>query len=252
MKDNQQLRDKTPAHGLRPKSVIMVILFWAVLSLTPLGQLIGIDNGKAALAASVEFGPNQVFFLRGEGTENVGTGEWFIDIDGNGNIDYVFNEASTKKYKVHKNKGNADFDAASAQLFKRGDDKDNVGSGEWFVDINQDGTLDYVYNEDKKKAYKAHINYVDGNFIDEPVKLFDRGGGSENVGTEEWFVDINVDSAVDYVYNEASSKNYKVHMNDGNGGFTENSAQLFQRGNDKHDVGSGEWFVDLNKDDAVD
>ena len=256
MKNSKQLRDMT-------QSVIMVILLWAVVSLTPLGQPIGIDNGKAALADTVElapnqdfeeketktvgFGPNRDFFIRGEGNENVGSDEWFIDIDNNRTIDYVFNEKGNSNYKANLNDGNAEFNRVES-LFRRGDGSDNVGSGEWFVDLNKNHALDYIYNEDGAKNYKGRLNNGDGNFGDNK-KYFDRG--SHNKGSGEWFVDLNGDDAPDYIYNESGNKKYHARLNNGDSTFGTRFL-VFERGNGTDNVGSDEWFVDLNKDGAPD
>ncbi len=118
-------------------------------------------GGRSDGAITPEFGPNQVFFVRGEGIENVGSGEWFIDIDNNSTIDYVFNEAGEKNYKTNLNDGNAEFNRVKL-LFLRGDGIDNVGSGEWFVDLNDDDAPDYIYNENGEKNYKGRLNEGDG------------------------------------------------------------------------------------------
>ena len=206
-------------------------------------------GGRSDGAITPEFGPNQVFFVRGEGIENVGSGEWFIDIDNNSTIDYVFNEAGEKDYKANLNDGNAEFNRVKS-LFLRGDGIDNVGSGEWFVDLNKDDAPDYIYNENGEKNYKGRLNEGDGTF-GENKTFFSRGNGTDNVGSGEWLVDLNGDGAGDYIYNENGKKNYKGRINNGNGTFGENKT-YFERGNGTDDVGSGEWFVDLNGDGAGD
>ena len=104
-----------------------------------------------------------LLFQRGSNNHNVGEGEWWVDIDGNGLVDYVYNQKDTKSYRVHMNRGGGSFDQGGALLFQRGNNAHDLGEGEWWVDIDGNGLVNYVYNQKGTKSYHANFNLGAGD-----------------------------------------------------------------------------------------
>jgi len=102
-------------------------------------------------------------FQRGNnGQDNVGDGEWFVDLDGDELVDYIYNEKDTRNYKGRLNDGNGNF-GDTVLFFVQNEGVAGNPKKAWFVDLDNDGLVDYIYNQSGTKFYKGRLRCQDND-----------------------------------------------------------------------------------------
>jgi hypothetical protein len=198
-----------------------------------------------------QWGPNQSQAgLHGAGAAGI----WFIDINGDGLIDYVTkNSDGSILWNLGTGTGVAGTQWLASQSQSGLHGVGNFG-GARFVDINGDGLPDYVTtyrDENLDTTVSWNLNLGGGGSANQwganQSQFLTGGGGLAG----SWFVDINGDGLPDFV-----TKNYDgaLYWSLGTGtgvAATQWKATQVQTG--LHGVGNaGMWFEDINGDGLPD
>jgi hypothetical protein len=177
-----------------------------------------------------------------------GRSEWFVDINGDGKADQVYNCNGGQEIRVRLSNGKG-FDPEKS-WGSRTTGVGYNGHSEWIVDLNGDGKLDHINNADGGKTYMVMLARETGDGFYPDANWGSRGCGVGYHGRSEWFVDLNGDKKADQVYNCDGGRDFKVRISNGHGFNTE--ATWRSRKTGVANSGWSEWFVDLNGDGKAD
>lgn len=170
----------------------------------------------------------------------------FLDVNGDGRVDFVriWNSGGKAKAQVNLSNGTGFPTQAS-----------NIEIGSWndlfldyFADVDGDGRADLIRIWKSGEQAMAQVNLSDGTGY--PVKNFNAAVGAWNVDYKNFFVDVNGDGRADLVriWNRSGRAFAQVNFSNGTGFPVQNS---------NVDVGGWnttvkDFFVDLNADGKVD
>lgn len=205
-------------------------------------------------AGGTRWGPNQTQ----SGLHGVGTaGVWFIDINGDGLVDYVTKTNDTIYWNLNLGTGVGGTQWGPNQMQSG---LNGVGSaGVWFVDINGDGLPDYVTKSGATISWNMNLGTGVGGTQWGPSYSQTTMAGEGSEGT--WFIDIDGDGVIDHVTKSGSAITWDKGTGTGDPGgwIWANGVQQWGTGgsapapNGLHPKGSsGSWFIDINGDGLLD
>ena len=177
-----------------------------------------------------------------------GSAEWFVDVNGDGMTDHVFESGD-------KNGGRYFVQLSSGSSFQSNQDWggygkiEHDGDAQWFVDINGDGMTDTIYNEKGNDDYLVLLST--GTKFSGPAKWGTKAQGVEHKGKAQWFADVNGDGRADHIYNSTKGKNkYRVQLSEG--AIAGNDNEWGEKTYGVADDGRAQWIIDINGDGMAD
>ncbi len=168
------------------------------------------------------------------------------DVNGDGRLDYVYNDEGTRDYNVLLNRGDGTL-GSDTDWGTREHGVGFDGEGQWLADLDGDGRADYVYNDSNTRDYRVMLSTGTRFGTDTNWGTRDHGVGFDGAG--QWFADLNGDGRADYIYNDSSTRDYRVMLSNGSG-F--DSDTLW--GTREHGVEANyaQWVVDVTGDGQAD
>jgi hypothetical protein len=134
-----------------------------------------------------------------------GKAQWLADVNGDGRADYVYNQNGTPEYWVMLSQEDHTF-ATDTKWLKRANGVEYGIYGQGWADLNGDGKMDYIYNQDGFNDYQVMLSQ------DTIVEQY-WGSREYNVawnGKGAFLSDINGDGLPDLVYIRDDSKEIRV------------------------------------------
>lgn len=117
------------------------------------------------------------------------------------------------------NLGDGDFEKSTDAYTYDGKERSGIGTY-YYVDLNNDGLLDYCSYDSDASKYKVYYNNGDGTFTSQPLDFGDYTLGGF---ISEFFADYDRDGRIDALASLTNNKNGKkcnaVVFNNGNGKF---------------------------------
>ncbi|MEL6556937.1 MAG: SpvB/TcaC N-terminal domain-containing protein [Bacteroidota bacterium] len=203
------------------------------------------ENGYYVMLSEADtFGVDTYWGNKDHGVENKGDLQWFVDLNGDGMDDHIFQRDGTDDgdiiYYVRLSMGTT---FASEQKWGSVSNKiANDNNNQWMADMNGDGRADHVYIE--HDSYATYVMLSEGSKFGSDTYW----GASLNDPSTSWFVDMNNDGLTDQVIQNGNQ--YSVRLNTGTTLNTENSWGTTSYSSE-YGVESI-WFVDVNGDQLPD
>lgn len=179
--------------------------------------------------------------------------EWFVDLNGDGKSDLVYNRnASNQVYVKLSNSTGTGLEADTLWATRNWqvDSAANASASQWFVDLNGDSLPDYLYQRRNTSDYYAMIN-TGSSFASEVLWGTRPYAVNHSSTALVWLVDINNDSLTDLVYERDGTRETHVMLTKPVGGFDTDqlwgTRNLVAETNDER-----QWLVDLNADSLPD
>jgi RHS repeat-associated protein len=170
-----------------------------------------------------------------------GTQRWFLDLNGDGRVDYVSKSAEgSLDWNIAIGDGTTDNQWAPTQ---HQEGMHGFGAQRWFVDVNGDGLPDYVAkNADDTIHWNLNLGTSWGPALDQ--------GGLAPWGAARFFADINGDGKADYISVDGAG-NFFWNLACGDGTAAPHWCPTAAQGG-LHGLGADRWFLDLDGDGAAD
>ncbi|MEM7297985.1 MAG: toxin TcdB middle/N-terminal domain-containing protein, partial [Bacteroidota bacterium] len=194
-----------------------------------------------------------------------GQHEFFIDFNSDGRSDYIFFAESGEDWFIAKSVGDGFEDREAKVLIDKGDASGNSlisnnGRFETFIDINNDGYLDFVYRPDgRNDRWAIKATGDEDNPFEDAVKWLSEGaadGTNPNSvdGKSEWYADVNGDGLPDWILRPGNTNKLFVALS--NGKRLEPLESWLDGSDNGLDVystnGNNQLFADVNRDGLAD